>query len=836
MHVDAKKFLITVCDPLNLTIQTKIENEGRMMLGMALQGQLALLRSRGFIPSIVYTDPHSTFRSMTQDFPGVEIDVGGTGDYVAKVDAKIRRLKETYRSVKSGLAWELPSSLVEDLLAYVVSRMNIRRTTALRENVCPRVLFTGIPVDYKKELLLAFGDYVEAYEGTDNTSAARSAACIALYPANNASGSWVLWKLETRSRVRRSNLTKLVTSNLIIQAMNAVAKEEAQAEMVAAGSILPEVIARQQSTEEGEQLQPTAQPAEAEAVEESQEVEPEASESPEGTAEEERDTGVTTRLGRRILKPSRYVAVTKVSQKEWKQEATDKAIKEELTMLIEELTALRAVKRAAIKGGAKILRSHMFVVAKYLANGEFERMKARLVADGRDQDPEMYPNKASPTVAIHSVFAVLGLASTKHWRIVVKIDIKGAFIQTPMMGEKIYMRLDAKMTKYAVELYPELAKMVETDGCLYMEMLKAMYGCVQASALWYALIKKFLEDLGYVASEVDTCVFWKVVKGQIFILLLYVDNILAIIDDDEAKILRTHLEKRFGTVKFEVGNQLSYLGMELEIGDPGTTVGMSFYTQQLLEGVEVPVKLSPGTKTTFQVDEEAVMLTEEERKLFHSKTAKLLHLAKRARPDILTIVSFLCTRVTVATIEDQAKLDRVLGYLRGTVDRKLILRTQRTGAVYAYVDAAYALHNDSKSHSGVVIYVGETLVYVSSKKQKCMSKSPSEAELIALTDNLRLVELFQEFMQFLTGMELPVPVIYQDCTAVVTLVTKGGGMARTKHFRARIHLGRESVQDKRVIVEYLKAEEMIADGFSKPYDPAEHKKFAMQIQGEGEYE
>jgi hypothetical protein len=145
----------------------------------------------------VYTDPHSTFRSMTQDFPGVEIDVGGAGDYVAKVDAKIRRLKETYRSVKSGLAWELPGSLVEDLVAYVVSRMNIRRTTALTENVCPRVLFTGIPVDYKKELLLAFGNYVEAYEGTDNTSAARSAACIALYPANNVSGSWVLWKLET---------------------------------------------------------------------------------------------------------------------------------------------------------------------------------------------------------------------------------------------------------------------------------------------------------------------------------------------------------------------------------------------------------------------------------------------------------------------------------------------------------------------------------------------------------------------------------------------------------------------------------------------------------------
>jgi hypothetical protein len=32
---------------------------------------------------------------MTQDFPGVELDIGGAGDYVSKADAKIRRIKET---------------------------------------------------------------------------------------------------------------------------------------------------------------------------------------------------------------------------------------------------------------------------------------------------------------------------------------------------------------------------------------------------------------------------------------------------------------------------------------------------------------------------------------------------------------------------------------------------------------------------------------------------------------------------------------------------------------------------------------------------------------------
>ena len=117
-----------------------------MSLGIALQNQIAVLQSRAFEPKIVYTDPHSTFRSMTWEFPEIEIDVGEKGDYVAKVDVKIRRIKETVRKVLAGLPWSLPKQLVGDLVAYAVSRLNIRWTTALAENVCPKVLFTEIPV------------------------------------------------------------------------------------------------------------------------------------------------------------------------------------------------------------------------------------------------------------------------------------------------------------------------------------------------------------------------------------------------------------------------------------------------------------------------------------------------------------------------------------------------------------------------------------------------------------------------------------------------------------------------------------------------------------------
>jgi hypothetical protein len=90
-------------------------------------------------------------------------------------------------------------------------------------------------------------------------------------------------------------------------------------------------------------------------------------------------------------------------------------------------------------------------------------------------------------------------------------------------------------------------------------------------------------------------------------------------------------------------------------------------------------------------------MSEKNRVYFHSTVAKLLYLAKRARPDILTVVTYLCMRVQHATVEDERKLARVLGYLKGTVGWTLLLKqASMECTVVAYVDAAYVLHSDSK--------------------------------------------------------------------------------------------------------------------------------------------
>jgi hypothetical protein len=174
-------------------------------------------------------------------FENVVIDVSGTGDFVPKVDIKIRRIKEVYRSIKAGLPWKLPPMLVRDLMAYAVSRINIRRTTAISQNVCPRVLFTGMRVDYRKELSLAFGDYCEVFDGTDNTSKQRSVPCIALYRCCNTTGSWVFFSLESQKHQRRTTWKNMVTSDVIISRMI----ELVEGSMAEGGETVEQVLGEQ---------------------------------------------------------------------------------------------------------------------------------------------------------------------------------------------------------------------------------------------------------------------------------------------------------------------------------------------------------------------------------------------------------------------------------------------------------------------------------------------------------------------------------------------------------------------------------------------------------------
>jgi hypothetical protein len=246
-------------------------------------------------------------------------------------------------------------------------------------------------------------------------------------------------------------------------------------------------------------------------------------------------------------------------------------------------------------------------------------------------------------------------------------------------------------------------------------------------------------------------------------------------------------------------------------------VHMSSYVEKMLEFYARATELHcvPGKKGIFLVSEGSVDVGSEERQLFHTVVAKLLYLAKRARPDIITVVSFLCMRVKAPTLEDIEKLEYLIGYLQRTKAQLMVLRPDKPLQVEAYIDASFATHMDGKSHSGAIVLVGGVGVLFTSRKQNCVSKSLTEAELIALLDNVGLVEMFHEFLSFVLNHKVGTPIVYQDNTSVISLVTIGGGIFRTKHLRARMGLVKETITERRLEIKHVPTSEMIADGLTK---------------------
>jgi hypothetical protein len=189
---------------------------------------------------------------------------------------------------------------------------------------------------------------------------------------------------------------------------------------------------------------------------------------------------------------------------EEKKNAEIKAAKiAEIKQVFEELRALEPVEKKKIPKGIKPLGCHLFTVEKFDASGQHEKYKSRLVLHGNKQDTNLYPNRSSPTVSVHAILTCLALAACNTAYTLAKIDVKGAFIQPEISGTPVFIKCTRQLRDLILDLYPEYEKYIGKDRVLYCKLLKALYGSVQASKLWYEKVRKFLESLGYVRGEVD---------------------------------------------------------------------------------------------------------------------------------------------------------------------------------------------------------------------------------------------------------------------------------------------------------------------------------------------
>jgi hypothetical protein len=120
------------------------------------------------------------------------------------------------------------------------------------------------------------------------------------------------------------------------------------------------------------------------------------------------------------------------------------------------------------------------------------------------------------------------------------------------------------------------------------------------------------------------------------------------------------------------------------------------------------------------------------------------------------------------------KISKLLKYLRCSKDSGVILRPGDKGIqVRCYVDAAYGLHEDGKSVTGSVIVLGDGgPIHAKSAKQKIVTKSSTEAELVAASDSANQALFVRSFLVE-QGHDVGPVIMYQDNMSCMALIDKG---------------------------------------------------------------
>lgn len=159
---------------------------------------------------------------------------------------------------------------------------------------------------------------------------------------------------------------------------------------------------------------------------------------------------------------------------------------------------------------------------------------------------------------------------------------------------------------------------------------------------------------------------------------------------------------------------------------------------------------------------------------------------------------------------------RVLKYLNSTVGLGIALHGDADTVLRCYVDASYGVHADAKSQTGMLVTLGGGPVMVKSTKQKIVTKSSTEAELVALSDSASVVIWARDFLVGI-GEKVGPAVVYQDNQSTMALIEKGSGASdRSRHINIRYFWVKDRVASGELQVEYMATEDMLADVLTKP--------------------
>lgn len=463
---------------------------------------------------------------------------------------------------------------------------------------------------------------------------------------------------------------------------------------------------------------------------------------------------------------------------------------------------------------------------KRKADGSIDRYKARMCAQGCTQRKGIdYTETFAPVARLSSLRTLLAIVAAEDLELH-QMDVKTAFLNGDLT-EDIYM----KQPKGFVHAGKE---------DLVCKLNKSLYGLKQAGRAWYKKIDSALLGLGFSALPADNCVYIQRSDEDTVYILLYVDDILI-----ACRVLSklTSIKKELSSLfcMKDIGQAEYILGLQItrDRANRTLTLCQSQYIDTIVKRFGMEDSHPESTPCALGLDlRKAVgeMKAEEAEKMrnvpYSSAVGAIMYAMLGTRPDIAYAVSVLSQFMHDPRLEHWKAVKRVLRYLKGTRDHKLVYDGGEFPYFHGYTDSDWANDKaDRRSTCGYVFFLHGGAINWRSRKQHSVALSSLEAEYVAACEAGRDAAHWRSFLSELGSPLLqPGPItIHCDNQGAIALAKNPEHHDRSKHIDIQYHWVRDQVLKGLIRLDYTFTGSMIADVLTKPLARDRHIELTKKM-------
>lgn len=394
------------------------------------------------------------------------------------------------------------------------------------------------------------------------------------------------------------------------------------------------------------------------------------------------------------------------------------------------------------------------------------------------------------------------------------------------------------------EVYAQPPPGFERPG-YYLLLKKALYGLKEAPLLWYAELTATLESMGFQPIPGCPCLYMN--TDTHLYIFFYVDDLVLFYNRKNkaaADKFKTELQEAYELNT--LGDLNWFLGLKVTRDRSIKTLWLS--QEEYVEKLCNRHAIQPSEKATTPLPSTLDLSVPENYKAetakitaFQSMVGGLNYAATQTRPDIAKAVSILSQHLTNPTDNHLKGANHVLKYLSLTKDMAICYKPDLNGPLHfshedipeflGASDATFGTEKGRKSAQGLVFMFKGGPIEWKAASQKTVTKSSTEAELLALSYAGSSMIWWQRFFESIALTLKEKPTMFCDNKQTLRLVQTDKYKLDTKlrHVDIHNHWLRQENNTGNLNFQWIPTADMVADGMTKMLPPQKHLYF-VQLQ------